>query len=172
MLPYSADLGLPVSTGVMLISLIGIGSTAGRILLGSIADKLGRRQSLVSMYAVIAVMYVWWSLATNFWELVCFALIFGTCYGGFVALLPAVTADYFSGPKISGILGALYTSVAVGNLIGPTMAGFIFDLRQSYFIPLIATAIAMLFAAVSAGFLTDPIKWREGFFNSPKNDGR
>jgi MFS family permease len=172
LVPYAVDLGFPASNGVMLISLIGIGSTAGRMLLGSIADKFGRRRSLTIMYAGIAVMYAWWFLATNFWELVCFAVIFGICYGGFVALLPAVTADYFSGSKMSGILGTLYTGVAIGNFIGPTFTGFIFDIQKSYSIPIVVMAIVMFFAAASASFLTDPIKWRESFFNSLENCNR
>ncbi len=40
------------------------------------------------------VIFAWWLVSSRIWELVLLAIIFGTCYGGFVALLPAVTADY------------------------------------------------------------------------------
>jgi MFS family permease len=127
----------------MLFSLIGVGSTLGRFLVGGIADRLGRRQSLIGMYAGFAAMFSWWLLADSVWELAVFTLLFGTCYGGFVALMPALTADYFSGPNMSGIIGALYTSVAVGNLCGPTLAGY-------------------------ALLLKDPVKWRASFFPATK----
>jgi OFA family oxalate/formate antiporter-like MFS transporter len=163
LIPFSNDLGLPNSTGVMLFSLIGVGSTAGRFLLGSIADRFGRRSSLAFMYAGAAATFAWWLVAADVWQLAIFALIFGACYGGYVAILPAVTADYFSGPNISGIIGTLFTSVAVGNLIGPPIAGFIFDQLQSYTIPILASMIASLIAAVCAFILEEPLKWRESF---------
>ncbi len=166
LIPFSNDLGLPNSTGVMLFSLIGVGSIVGRFLLGSLADKFGRRSSLAAMYVGAAAIFAWWLLAVNTWQLAVFAFIFGTCYGGYVAILPAVTADYFSGPNISGIIGMIYTSVAVGNLIGPPIAGFIFDLLQSYTLPILASSITSFFAAVCAFILKDPVKWRESFLHS------
>jgi len=168
LVPYSNDLGLPTATGVMLFSLIGVGSTVGRFLIGGIADRLGRRQSLAGTYAGFAAMFMWWLLADSVWELAVFTLVFGTCYGGFVALLPALTADYFSGPNMSGIIGALYTSVAVGNLCGPTLAGYMFDLNQSYTIPIIVSTFFALCSAGSALLLKDPLKWRASFLISPK----
>jgi MFS family permease len=166
LIPFSNDLGLPNATGVMLFSLIGVGSIVGRFLLGSIADKFGRRPSLAAMYVGTAAVFAWWLVAANVWQLAIFALIYGACYGGYVAILPAVTADYFSGPKISGIIGMIYTSVAVGNLIGPPIAGFIFDLAQSYTIPIFASMITSFFAAVCAFVLEEPDKWRESFLHS------
>jgi MFS family permease len=166
MVPYSNDLGLPNSTGVLLFSLIGVGSTVGRLLLGGFADRFGRRQSLTTMYASMAVMFAWWLVAASVWELVVFTFLFGACYGGFVALLPAVTADYFSGPCMSSIIGTLYTSVAVGNLFGPTLAGFIFDLQHSYSVPIIVSIFAAIFAAISAALLKDPEKWRASYFSA------
>jgi MFS family permease len=166
LIPFSNDLGLPNATGVMLFSLIGVGSIVGRFLLGSLADKFGRRLSLAAMYVGAAAIFAWWLAAANVWQLAIFALIYGACYGGYVAILPAVTADYFSGPKISGIIGMIYTSVAVGNLIGPPIAGFIFDLVQSYTIPIFASMVTSFFAAVLAFILEEPNKWREFYLHS------
>ena len=166
LIPFSNDLGLPNSTGVMLFSLIGVGSLLGRFLFGSIADRLGRRLSLALMYAGAAAIFAWWLVAANAWQLAVFAFIFGASYGGYVAILPAVTADYFSGPNISGIIGMIYTSVAVGNLIGPTVAGLIFDLLQSYTIPILASMITSLFAAVGVFVLEEPVKWRKSFLDA------
>ncbi len=172
MVPFTKDLGMPTSTGVMLFSMIGIGSTAGRFLIGGIADRLGRCQSLAGMYGGLAVMFAWWLVSDNVWQLAIFTLLFGTCYGGFVALMPAVTADYFSGPNIIGIIGALYTSVAVGSLIGPTLAGLLYDLQQSYTIPIIASIIAMLIAAFCAALLKQPDEWRRCALHSPADTQR
>jgi hypothetical protein len=55
--------------------------------------------------------------------------------------------DYFGGRNVSGIIGILYTSVAFGTLIGPSTAGFAFDLRHSYTLPILASVGANVIAA-------------------------
>ena len=63
-------------------------------------------------------------------------------------MLPTVVMDYFGGRNVSGIIGILYTSVALGTLIGPSAAGFAFDLSRSYTLPILASAGANIVAAV------------------------
>ncbi len=77
-----------------------------------------------------------------------FAFVYGVFYGGWVAVLPAVVMDYFGGRNVSGIIGILYTSVAFGTLIGPSAAGFAFDLGHSYMVPILASAGANIIAAI------------------------
>jgi hypothetical protein len=56
--------------------------------------------------------------------------------------------DYFGGRNVSGIIGILYTSVAFGTLIGPSAAGFAFDLSHSYTLPILCSAGANIAAAM------------------------
>jgi hypothetical protein len=69
-------------------------------------------------------------------------------YGGFVAILPALVMDYFGGRHVSGIIGVLYTSVAFGTLIGPSAAGFAFDVSHSYTLPIMVGVVANIIAAL------------------------
>jgi MFS transporter, OFA family, oxalate/formate antiporter len=69
-------------------------------------------------------------------------------YGGWVAVLPAVVMDHFGGRNVGSIIGILYTSVAFGTLIGPSAAGFAFDVSHSYTLPILASAAANIVAAV------------------------
>ncbi len=93
LVPYAEDHGLSRGTAVSIFGLVGIGSTLGRFLLGGIADRIGRRRSLAAMFAGLALAQLWWLVATSAWQLAVFALVFGACYGGFVALFPALTVD-------------------------------------------------------------------------------
>ncbi|MEJ5222609.1 MAG: hypothetical protein WHT63_11465, partial [Tepidiforma sp.] len=52
------------------------------------------------------------------------------------ALIPALAADYFAGRSFGAILGLIYTSAAVGALAGPTLAGALYDARESYDLPI------------------------------------
>lgn len=153
LIPYALDHGMTPSLAVLLLGLIGVGSTAGRFCLGPLADRLGRRASLAAMHGGMAAALGIWGIAGQFWTLALFALAFGVFYGGWVALLPAVIMDYFGGRHISGIIGVLYTSVAFGTLIGPVAAGYAYDLAGSYTLPIILAAAGNIVATLITGFL-------------------
>jgi MFS family permease len=153
--PYALDHGMAKSSAVFLVSVIGIGSTVGRFCLGGLADRLGRRRSLMAMFAGMAVSLVIWGASTTFWPLAIFAFIFGTAYGGWVALLPSVVMDYFGGRNVSGIIGVLYTSAGVGTLIGPSAAGFAYDIGGSYTLPILISAAGNVIAVLIMAMTSD-----------------
>lgn len=158
--PYATDHGFPPETGALLLSLIGAGSTAGRFLLGGVADRFGRRRTLMALFAGMGVSYLIWLAAGSVPTLMVFAFLFGTCYGGYVALAPAVMADYFGPRHVAGIIGALYSSVAIGTLLGPTLAGMAYDLFQSYAVPIAASAVFGFGGAALTATLMEPHDWR------------
>lgn len=162
LVPYAQDQGVPPSSAVLLLGAIGIGSTGGRFLLGGLADRMGRLLAVLAMFVGIALSMVLWAFATTFWTLGLFAVIFGTFYGGFVALLPAVVMDDFGSRNVSGLIGILYTSVAFGTLVGPSLAGFAYDISHSYNVPILISALTSLLAAcVLAGTARAPIPRHE-----------
>jgi MFS family permease len=146
--PYATDHGIAKTSAVLLVSVIGIGSTVGRFFLGGLADRFGREVSLVGMFAVMALALVIWISSTQFWPLAIFAFVFGTAYGGWVALLPAVIMDYFGGRNVSGLIGILYTSAGIGTLIGPSATGYIFDATHSYTLPIAVSIAGNVIAAI------------------------
>jgi MFS family permease len=146
--PYAEDHGVPRATAVFLVGLIGIGSTAGRFVLGGVADRLGRRLTLAVMFAGMGVSLLVWLAAEGALGLALFALAFGLFYGGFVALLPALMMDHYGGRHVSGIIGTLYTSVGFGTLAGPVLAGYAFDVSHSYTLPILASAAANLLGGI------------------------
>jgi MFS family permease len=160
LVPYARDHGIDQATSVLLLGLIGIGSTLGRFVIGAVADRFGRKRSLGLTFAGLGLSCLWWLASDQIWQLAVFALVMGTCYGGFVALCPAVMADYFGVRAVSGIVGALYTSVGIGTLIGPTLAGAAFDLWQSYAIPIGVSAAAALIASAIIFAQGNPDDWR------------
>ena len=148
LIPYALDHGIPRASAVLLLGGVGVGSTAGRFFLGGVADKLGRERALMVMFAGMALTSLIWVCSTGFWGLAVFALSYGVLYGGFVAILPALTMDYFGGRHVSGIIGVLYTSIAFGTLIGPSAAGFAFDVSHSYTLPILIGVCGNVVAAL------------------------
>ena len=121
------DLGLGEAFAVGLVGLIGVGSLVGRFAIGWLADRLGRAQTLVLMQLSMGASYLVWGAAGGQGLLVVFALWFGLSYGSIVSLLPAICMDYFGGKSVASVVGALYSGAAFGNLLGPVLAGAVFD---------------------------------------------
>jgi OFA family oxalate/formate antiporter-like MFS transporter len=160
--PYALDQGFTAADGAYVLGVIGIGSTVGRFAIGGLADRMGRHNALLGAYVGITAMQFLWLGSDALWMLYVFALIFGSCYGAFVALAPAVCADYFGTRAAGGVIGALYTSVGIGTLIGPSFAGWVYDQVGGY-----AGAIVFgeAMAAIGVGLtllLPPPAKWRAG----------
>jgi MFS family permease len=147
LVPYALDHGIAQNSAVLLLGAIGVGSTAGRFLLGGLADRLGRPLSFLMMFLGIGLSFVIWAVSTSFLPLAVFALVYGVFYGGFVALAPAVVIDYFGGRNAGSLIGILYTSVAFGTLVGPTAAGYAYDISHSYLLPILISVGANLVAA-------------------------
>src|SRR3954463_13610419 len=117
--PYAQDAGYSEGQGVTLVSLIGVGSLVGRFTVGGVADRLCRNASLAAMYAGLGgmllarwaaglgLMLVVGGSGSQWWLLAVFALVFGTCYGAYVALLPTIVMDLYGARDVSGIIGCL-----------------------------------------------------------------
>jgi MFS family permease len=145
--PYAVDAGYTQAQGVALVSLIGLGSLAGRFAVGGPADRLGRMPSLAAMYAGLGAMFILWWVAAAYWVLALFAIVFGICYGAYVALLPTIVMDLYGPRSVSGIIGCLYTGCGVGTLIGPWLAGVAYDSLGNYNLPILAGALFSFAAA-------------------------
>jgi len=157
LVPYARDHGVAATSAVLLLGIIGLGSTAGRFFLGGLADRFGRQRSLLLMFAGMALTLSSWAVSTDPRSLGAFAFAFGIFYGGWVAVLPAVVMDYFGGRNVSGLIGILYTSVAFGTLVGPSAAGFAFDLSHSYLVPILVSAVANIIALIIVATIPDRV---------------
>jgi predicted MFS family arabinose efflux permease len=156
LVPYALDHGIGQKDAAYLLGTIGIGSTVGRFFLGGLADKVGRLAFLLAMFAGMAAALAVWAASTGFLALAGFALLFGLFYGGWVAVMPPVVTDLFGSRQVGSIIGVLYTSVAVGTLLGPTAAGYMFDASHSYTLPILASAAVNVAAAGIAALVGKP----------------
>ncbi|ANK82594.1 MAG: hypothetical protein TEF_18670 [Rhizobiales bacterium NRL2] len=148
MVPYVLDHGMDEATGAWLLGVIGVSSIAGRFLVGVVADRLGRLKTLIGVYIGLAVMLAFWHFAREVRTLALFAAVFGTLYGGFAPLMPAIVADVFGVRHLGSILGVNYSGAGLGVLLGPTMAGLLFDLTGGYGLAIAVAVAGMLAGAV------------------------
>lgn len=101
--------------------------TAGRILPGMLADRIGSFNTItmVSLLAGVLVLGVWLPLghSAGGGPIIAFSALYGFASGGFISLAPACIAQLSDVRHIGVRTGTAYLIMAVGPLIGPPIAG-------------------------------------------------
>ncbi|WP_175873022.1 MFS transporter [Burkholderia sp. BCC0397] len=146
--PYARQLDISTTKANLLIGLIGVGNVAGRLLLGSIADRIGARQLLMGLTFALALLNGFWLGAHGFVALAIFAVLFGVANGGCISLYPSVAASWFGTANLGAILGALYISVGVAAVAGGSIGGLLFDVYGSYVASIVFSALCALASVV------------------------
>ena len=148
MVPHALRVGVAPRDTAWLISILGFGSLVGRLILGHVADRLGRQRTLGALHVVLGMLFLTWTLKVSFLAIAFFAFAYGSCYGATIALRPAVIADRFAGPDLGTVTGLHYTSSTLGTLVGPAAFGYSVDYLNS---DLVASCVAAV-CLVAAGF--------------------
>lgn len=124
----------------------------GRIIWGSLSDKLGRKNSIVLMCLLQGtIMIAFYFIGAMEWGLYLGAAIIGFNFGGNFALFPAATADFFGNKNVGTNYPWVFMAYGVGGIVGPILGGAMGDAKiwMWAFIPagiacFIAAGIAML----------------------------
>lgn len=145
--PFALDIGLTPADAAILVSVLGASNTAGRVILGAIADRLGRRRIFqISMFVMGGSALAWTTIGGG-GGLFSFTIVYGLFAGAFISLLPALTGDYFGVERLAGVMGLLNTGAAVGTLLGPPATGALFDLTGSYTLAILLAGGSMVAGA-------------------------
>lgn len=141
---YAEQRGITEVKAATLVGLIGGSSVIGRLGLGAIADRIGSYRLFVASFVVMMLSHSLWLVADDrYWMLVTYTVVLGLGYGGFIVLGPAVAANLFGLDGLGGVLGTLYTSAGGGSLLGPPIAGLLFDSLGSSAAILFAMAMGL-----------------------------
>lgn len=138
------------------VSAIGISNMLGRVVWGWISDRFGRYNVLPLVYIVsgLAMFALSTLKAGGFGLFVISAMGVGFCFGGFMGIFPALTADAF-GPKNNGVnYGFMFTGFALGGYIGPMMAASIKTANNGDYSMAFLLAAAMSVAGIILTFVT------------------
>lgn len=126
-----------------------IANGLGRIIWGSISDRIGRKAALVAMCVLQGlVMLVFFWMGGNPVLLYLGATLIGFNFGGNFALFPTVTADLFGERNVGLNYGWVFTAYGVGGILGPIMAAQIVDHGLSWQLAFVIAGAACLLAAV------------------------
>jgi OFA family oxalate/formate antiporter-like MFS transporter len=142
---------------VILVGVMSLLNAAGRIVWGATSDKLGRENTMILMFAVLAVgmfTFAWMSTISISWLAVMgIASLIGFCFGGNFALFPSATADFFGSKNVGKNYGVVFTAYGIAGITGAFVAGPIVDVTGSYFMAFIVTGILAIIAVLLTFYL-------------------
>lgn len=147
----SSGLGYSIAQASLVITLMTFGLTGGVILGWTIGDRVEKRRVAAACMLMHATGLLLLTFAFDTMMLVAFALIHGFGWGLRGPFMQAIRADYFGTRSIGVILGVSAALTAVGQVLGPLVAGVLADLTGDYRVGF--TLLAVLAAAGSVAFL-------------------
>jgi len=144
---YAKDIGMSPSSAALLMSIVGAASVVGKVGAGHLADRYGAKRIQALCTAVLACIMFWLSTDVSTQMLHIFAIVYGLSFGGAFSTSSVLVAAVFGVSHMGKIYGFLAFGGAVGGVIGPWLAGNIFDTTGSY-------SMAFLIAACTGIVMT------------------
>ncbi len=143
--------GLTPKVAAIAVGTLAIFNAIGRIFWGRLSDMLGRKKTLflmllingvaILLYNTIAVFPIYYWIGIY---------IVGLCFGGYLAIFPAITADFYGTKNIGINYGLVFTAYGVGGLLGTLFAPRVLEITKSYSMAFTVTGILCLLGAVIA----------------------
>jgi MFS family permease len=129
---YARDLGFSPLLAASVISAIGAGAVAGRLLMGAVSDRLGRRATVAVAMVLQAGAFAAFVVVREAAALYATAFVFGYSYGAISTLFTAIVGDFFGREQAGTLVGVLFALAGSMAAWGPLIAGAIYDRTGSY----------------------------------------
>lgn len=155
---FALDIGLSKKTALTAISILGVFSTTGRLIMGFISDRIGRKSTLAINLGLQVFCWFWILITFKSWMLYIFSALFGFSYGGVSAIFPAIVGDYFGRLKAASVIGAIFTLAGISAAIGPWAGGYIYDATQAHHFSFLLGAITNIVALFLLFISQPPLK--------------
>jgi MFS family permease len=156
--PFAVDLGISHFRAAMTISVIGFAGFGGRLLIGTISDRLGRVPTLGICLTLQALAFLGFTISGGLGLLYYSAALFGFSYGGVTALFPALIGDFFGRLAVGAIVGFIFALAGSPAALGPLIAGYLYTAAHSYRVAFEFSAALNLLALLLLFFLKKPTR--------------
>jgi OFA family oxalate/formate antiporter-like MFS transporter len=112
--------------------LVGLCALIGNLTLGRLSDLLGRRQALLLSLMVGTLALGGLTVARGTTALYIACAGFGSYYGTYASLFPAMMSDFFGRVHAGALVGLSFTMDSITSAIGPVAMGWVADRTGHY----------------------------------------
>ncbi|ADC64571.1 major facilitator superfamily MFS_1 [Ferroglobus placidus DSM 10642] len=140
-----------MSTSVLAVGTLSLFNGFGRVVFGTISDKIGRRNTMLADAVLMSLMMFFFiPLVVTFGAIgaILGVVLIGLSYGGISPLMPNICGDYFGTRNLGMNYAILFTAWGVAGILGPVMAGFIRDITGKYELAYIVSGVMCIIAVI------------------------
>jgi MFS family permease len=148
--------GVPGPVAALTASTFAIAQTIGVIIWATLARRVPLRFLLSAAGFMAAVGTLGIAASATLISAAPAAFTLGMAVGGFHLVLRLIFADYFGRQYLGSIRGLTIGAQIGGQVLGPLIAGLMFDYAGSYWIPFAAFAVTVSLAALVVLAATPP----------------
>lgn len=150
---FALGRGLSAIQGAFALTILSIFNGLGRIITGYLSDIWGGKKTLALLFFMIGGgMFIFFQ-ATHIVAFYLLAGFIGLCFGGFLAVYPPLTADYYGKQNFSINYGLVFIGYGSGCFLGPLLGGWVYDLFDSYQLAFYLSGTLALLGGVIVWFL-------------------
>ena len=131
-MPYLGSMGMSRPTAGLVAAAIPLFSIIGRFGFGWLGDVFDKRYVIAVTFGFMGMGMLAFSHMQSKWAIYLFLLLFSPGFGGGAVLRGAVLREYFGRDSFGKMIGILMGFASIGGIIGPTLAGWVFDTLGSY----------------------------------------
>ena len=146
------DTGISLMMAGTVAGVMGGLSAAGRVGMGFISDRIGRKRSILIGCALQLIALVFLLSCHELWMFFLFAAVLGLGSGSWAGTMPSLPADLFGVKATATILGFMVMFVGIGVAIGSFAGGRIYDVTGSYnymiWMCIFTSVVAIIFASL------------------------
>jgi MFS family permease len=130
--PLAIDRGISPAVAAIVLSIMNGTTTAGTILIGLIADRIGTRKAFITCVCLFFSITFLVLPVSSPWLLGLFVVVLAFGSGGIAVLESGLTAELFGMKAHGAILGCIVFHWTLGGALGSFFAGRVFDITGSY----------------------------------------
>lgn len=136
----------------LLVALLAVFNTVGRVIGGMLSDKIGRINTLLAAFVIQAVNMLLFSVFDNFLLFTLGALLVGFSYGTLLSVFPSMTADLFGLKNYGTNYGIVFLGWGLSGVLAPVIADIVLDLTGTFTLAYFICA-AIMAVCLFLGFL-------------------
>jgi MFS family permease len=128
----SLDRGFAQGSVATLLSVVLVGSIAGRLLMGTLADRWAKKRVMLLIYSIVALAIPLLVFAPGGPLLYAAAFVFGIGLGGDYMVIPLMAAELFGVRMLGRLMGVVLTADGVAEAVVPMAVAALRDSTGSY----------------------------------------
>jgi sugar phosphate permease len=133
-MPYFSSIGIARGTSSLLASAMTVVTLFGRLGFGWLGDRFNKKR-LAAMAIVgtgLGMLSFSGIAAGGMWLALPFIILLGIGYGGSATMLSVLVREYFGRSSFGTAIGFVLGIASIGQILGPPLAGWVFDTWGSY----------------------------------------